>query len=116
MVQESRIPIPEAVRLRYPFPTHETTNPVTATVATTVTQVARNNPKRVELLLVNLSANRGFIYFDTQVSTTRGIPVGADGGFVQLSWEEDGELVIREVWAINQNLAGTWLFLEVERV
>ena len=107
---------PELVKEEFKGPTRPVINPVTDTVATTATMILKNNPDRLAWLIVNLSANRGYIGFDRQVAPTRGIPVEASGGIVISNWREDGELVIHEVHAINLVAAGTWYIVEVERV
>ncbi len=89
-------------------------NPVTATVATTATRVFQNNPNRLLWLAINLSANDGFVAWSSSVSSTRGIRVGANGGFAESWYQEDGELVFQEVWALNNTASGTWFFVEVE--
>jgi len=91
-------------------------NPVTDTVGTTATLSLRNNPDRIFWLIVNLSGNNGYIGWDTQVSSTKGLFIAGNGGFVSASIEEDGELVIYDVWAINQNAPGTYMIVEVERI
>ena len=107
---------PELVKELFKGPTHAPVNPVTDTVLTTATLILRNNPDRLACLIVNLSANRGHIGFDRQVSPTRGIPVEASGGLVIMNWREDAELVIQEIFARNQVAAGTWYIVEVERL
>jgi len=97
------------------FPTRLVINPVTNTVETTATQILKNNPDRIFWLVVNLSGNNGFLGWDTLVSSTRGLFIAANGGFVSAMIEEDGELVIYEVWAINQNAPGPYLVVEVMR-
>jgi len=97
------------------FPTRLVINPVTDTVLTTATRLLTNNPDRIFWLIVNLSGNNGYLGWDTQVSSTRGLFIAANGGFVSAMIEEDGELVIYEVWAINQNAQGTYLVVEVMR-
>lgn len=106
---------PKLVRDLFKGSTRPVINPVTDTVGLTATQILKNNPDRLAALIVNLSANRGFIGFDRQVSTTRGIPVEASGGLVIFNWQEDGELVIQAVFAINLVAVGTWYIVEVER-
>jgi len=97
------------------FHTAPKENPVTDTVATTPTKILNNNPDRIFALIVNLSLNRGWIGFSSQVASTRGIPIAGNGGFVSLNVEEDGELVIYEVWALNENASGTYYIVEVMR-
>ena len=105
----------EISRERFKGPTRPVVNPITDTVQTTATKILNNNPDRLAVVIVNLSANRGFIGFDRQVGPTRGIPVEASGGVVTMNVEEDGETVGYEIHAINQVAAGKWYILEIER-
>jgi len=105
--------IPAATRLG--FPTRPVINPVTNTVATTPTEILRNNPDRIFWLAVNLSDYKGYVGWDREVASTKGIPVPASGGFVSASIEEDGELTIHPVYAINETASGTWYIVEIER-
>ena len=105
--------IPAEQRLGYP--TRPIVNPVTDTVKTTATLILRNNPDRIFWLAVNLSGNKGYIGWDAQVSSTRGIPIAGNGGFVSCTLEEDGELTIHEVWAVLENAQGTFYIVEIER-
>lgn len=105
--------IPAEQRLGYP--TRPIVNPVTDTVGTTATLILRNNPDRIFWLAVNLSSNKGYIGWDAQVSSTRGIPIAGNGGFVSCTLEEDGELTIHEVWAVLENAAGIFYIVEIER-
>lgn len=57
-------------------------NPVTATVGTAATLMLREDAKRYSWGFVNLSATPMFLFFDGEVSTTRGIFVAANGGQV----------------------------------
>jgi len=106
--------IPAVKRLG--FKTRLVINPVTETVATTATEILRNNPDRIFWLVVNLSGNNGYVGWDNAVSSTRGLLVAANGGFVSANIEEDGELVIYPVYAVNLNAAGTYMIVEVERI
>jgi len=103
-------------RAKIGFPSRPIINPVTDTVATTPTLILRNNPDRIFWLIVNLSANNGYMGWDTLVSSTRGLLVAANGGFVSASIEEDGELVIQEVYAVNLAAQGTYMIVEIERI
>jgi len=109
-------PQPIPARAKTGFPTRLVINPVTDTVGTSPTLILRNNPDRIFWLVVNLSGNNGYLGWDTLVSSTRGLFIAANGGFVSANIEEDGELVIYDVWAVNLNAAGTYLVVEVERV
>jgi hypothetical protein len=91
------------------------TNPVTATVGTTATLILRNNPDRIFWLTINLSANKGYVGWNSDVSSSKGIPIAPSGGYVSCSLEEDGELTIHEVYAILENASGTFYTIEIER-
>jgi len=81
-------------------------------VQITVTDILLNDPDRFSWILTNLSANRGFLWFDREVSASRGIPIEASGGVVSSFWEEDGELTTYAVFGINEVAAGTWSIVE----
>jgi len=106
-------PIPAQQRLG--FPTRVIINPVTDTVGTTPTLIFRNNPERIQWLAINMSGNKGYIGWSSDVSSTKGIPVSPYGGFVMCTLEEDGELTIYEVYAVLENAEGPWYFIEIER-
>jgi len=86
--------------------------PNVVSVATTVTDILKNDPDRFSWIITNLSANRGFLWFDREVSSSRGIPIEASGGVVTSFWEEDGELTTYAVFGINEVAAGTWSIVE----
>jgi len=98
---------------RLGFKTRPRINPVTNTVNTTATKILNNNPDRIFWLVVNLSSNKGYVGWDSEVSSSRGIPIAANGGYVSASIEEDGELVIHEVHAVNENAAGAYYTVEI---
>jgi hypothetical protein len=68
-------------------------NPVADEVDIAVTQVLASNPKRVGLLILNLSANTIYIAPDENVSAARGILLAANGGSVSMKWDHDFEVV-----------------------
>jgi len=103
-------------RAKVGFPSRPVINPVTNTVATTPTLILKNNPDRIYWLIVNLSPNDGYAGWDPTVSPTRGMLIPANGGYASASIEEDGELVIHEVYAVNLNAVGTWYIVEIERI
>lgn len=89
-------------------------DPVTSTVATTVTQILKNNPDRFTYTIVNLTAYAVYVAFDRQVSTSRGILITANGGSLTISAKEDGELVGYEVFAISNSSASTIFIVVTE--
>jgi len=109
-------PTPIPARAKVGFPSRPVINPVTNTVDTTPTLILRNNPDRIFWLIVNLSANNGYVGWDTQVSSSRGLFIAGNGGFISANIEEDGELVIQEVYAVNLGASGTYMIVEVEKI
>jgi len=97
------------------FPSRPVVNPVTDAVAITATKILAQNPERVFWMIINLSVNKGYVGWDPQVSSTRGIPIAPNGGYVSCTAEEDGELVIHEVYAVNENASGTYYIVEIVR-
>ena len=100
---------------RFGFPTRAVENPVTDTVKTTSTEILKNNPDRVFWLAVNLSDNEGYLALSRDVSASKGIRLDANGGFVSMSADVDGEAVAYAVYAINITAQGTWYILEIEK-
>jgi len=103
----------EIIRERFKGPTKPL--PRDVTVQTTVTDIMPNSPDRFGWQIVNLSANRGYIGFDREVSATHGTPIEASGGIISATWEEDGEMTTYAVFGINQVAAGSWYVLEQVR-
>lgn len=92
---------------KFGIKTRSYSDPVTPTVATTVTQILKNNPDRLAYTIINLTAYSIYIAFDREVSTTRGILIPASGGSLSMSADEDGELVGYEVFAISATSTST---------
>ena len=90
------------------------TNPLgVASIGTTAVKVLSNNPNRFEWTFSNLSPNTIYLFFDSTVSTSNGYVASPSGGFVRCYWEEDGERVGYEVWAIANGAASSFLVEEI---
>ena len=76
-------------------------NPIVDEVTTTVVMVLGNNPNRLAYTIVNLSDTDCFMAFDTNVSSTHGILLTANGGSMSLRIEEDFELTCWAVYGIS---------------
>ena len=76
-------------------------NPITASIPTTVTQILRNDPKRLTLVIINLSANSVYVAPNNRVATTNGIYLVPNGGAVSLLYRDDYQLCTSEWWAIS---------------
>jgi len=78
----------------------EEVNPVTSTVGTSVTQILREDPNRIAVVIINLGTNSLYIGFDREVSSSRGILLSANGGSYTAFWKEDFTLCARAMYAI----------------
>lgn len=96
---------------RWGVPSHSVENPVTDTAGAGVTSIARNNPGRFELLIVNYDTVLMRAAPSGQVSATRGIPLEPGGGFAILTADDDGESVGYE-WFVYSAAGGTLYVLE----
>lgn len=94
--------------------TRPVVNPVTDTVGTTATKILLNNPDRFSWLVVNLSADRGYLGWDPTVGAAKGVPIEANGGTVSMYWQEDGEVVCYELYAVNEVASGKYIIVELE--
>lgn len=89
----------------------ETFERETATTAGVVSaRLMRQNPNRIAFILYNLSANILYINPITTPSSTNGIRLGPNGGFVSMYYREDFTLVGRE-WSIIADVAGSAYYL-----
>ena len=104
----------EYIKNRFGMSTRTVINPLTNAVATSVTKIAQNNADRLALTIVNVGANDVYIGFDAETSASRGIFVGANGGSLTLTVEEDFELITNNVYAISVGVASTIYVVEVE--
>lgn len=89
---------------------------INLTVATTVTELFGNNPKRLFWIATNISSNNGVIAFERQVAVGAGFQIAQAGGFMSMDVQDDGEGVTYAVYAINQVAAGLWYGFEIERI
>ena len=64
-------------------------SPLTTDIDTTAKEIWRQDPNRIGLLFVNLSANDVFFNIRPDVSTTNGIQLVGSGDSLVLSWKED---------------------------
>jgi hypothetical protein len=91
----------ERLRERYfGAPTRVSINPEASLVGTTPVRILGYRPKRTMALVVNLSTNTVYIGFDSEVSSSRGIPVASSGGSVGFTYQEDGDLVGQAMYAV----------------
>jgi len=70
------------------------------TATTSAAQLVENNADRVALIIFNLGANDVFIAFNSGVSSTNGIKLVANGGFVTLTLRDDYTIQSYNFWFI----------------
>ena len=73
----------------------------------------QNNPDRLALVFVNLSANPIYLGLSNLVSAANGIYVGPNGGSVTMYWQEDFQMVGWAWWCIAPAGASACYSLEV---
>jgi len=89
----------EFVFLKFGGHTTVRRNPGSTSITTTASKIFKNNPQRVQLVIVNLGSSRIFIDSAESVSSTLGIPIDP-GGSIVVSADEDGEDVGRDWWGV----------------
>lgn len=73
----------------------------TATIGASVGLLVKGNPNRVGLTFTNNGAATVYILPFNDVSTTKGIAIGASGGSIGLNWDTDFELISRPWYAVS---------------
>jgi hypothetical protein len=84
------------------------------TVAASATAVLGNDPERVLLVLVNLSATNIYIGLNEAVGAANGILLSANGGNLEMEVENDLTLPIRALWGVA-DIAGASLYTLILR-
>jgi hypothetical protein len=85
-------------------------------VATTVTRIVGNNPRRVQLTLYNRGVSNVDIDYVSTITAGAGIPLTASSGIAASTIEDDGEVIIQEVYGIATGAASSVFIVEVIRV
>ncbi len=99
---------------RFGGPTTSRTS--TVTVATTVTRIVGNNPRRVSVTVYNRGANNVDIDYVATVTAGGGIPLTGSSGVMQSTIEDDGEAVVQELYGIATAASSSVFVVEVLRV
>lgn len=83
----------------------------TLTVGTTSVQAGKLSNQRVAITFGNCGANLIVVGLSPAVTSTSGYPV-APNGFLSFTWYLDGELVMRDFWAISGTASQTLYIAE----
>ena len=85
----------------------------TVNVSTTPTKVLDVDGDRLFVIIVNLGPYHAYLAPTGAVSTTLGIKISAQGGNMTLDVDEDGDLVVREWYAVAETGTTTLYVLEI---
>lgn len=96
----------------YGLRTTEIENPIVSSVGVTPIKIAGNNPNRVSLVIVNLSANNLYISLTVGVSATNGMFIAPNGGSIVLQYDKDFMMVTRDIYAVAAGAASSIYVLE----
>ena len=88
----------------------------TVSVATSVTRIVGNNPRRVQLTMYNRGVNNVDIDYVSSVTAGAGIPLTGSSGVAAATIEDDGEAVINEIYGIATTATSSVFVVEVIRV
>lgn len=89
---------------------------VVESIGTTQSEVLRNNPERVFVLFVNLSANTMYVGYDDAVGSARGIVLAPNGGTYQVDVEEDFTIPVHAHHVISTGVTSNLYVLTVRRI
>ena len=87
-------------------------NPESSQMGTSEARILRNNPNRIQFILVNLSINAMYILPKSGVSATKGIRIPSGGGAVTVWWKEDADMVSYEWFGIASGAGSDYLLIE----
>lgn len=94
--------------------TRPVTHDITTGGAASITEAVPNNPDRLMLTIINLSANDVYAAPDTEPSITHGILLQSGGGTLSLQADADGALVGYD-WHLYDAVGASVLFaIEME--
>jgi len=85
----------------------------TVSLGDAAAEVAPNNPDRLGLLIVNLSANSVYLALDNSVAATKGILLVPTGGSATFSIEDDFQMVGWAIWGIATGADSPLYVIEV---
>jgi len=106
MVEPSVRSVYELLERQYGVKLDFEENPVTASVGVTDAVILKNNPRRIALVIINLSANTVYIRPGVlAASATAGIVLIPSGGSVTLNCQEDFHLPALEWHAVASGAA-----------
>ena len=88
-------------------------NSVTASVGTSAEIIARQSAGRVALMIVNLSSNSLYVGPFSDVASTKGYALSAQGGFLNSEWRSDLVLPSLEWAAVASGSSSAIMVVEI---
>lgn len=85
------------------------------TVGTDVQELLGGDPERVQVVVVNLSANTVFIGWRSTVSAANGVRLGANGGSASFNADDDATLPTRQLFGVATGAASQIYILTLRR-
>lgn len=92
--------VAELLKERFGIGTYTKASDPTATVGTSATEILDNDPNRLAVVIVNLSANDLYIGWDLDVDTDHGIYLSPSGGSFSITFEDDFMLPTQKMYAL----------------
>ena len=85
-------------------------------IGTSISSVLGNDPERVSFFLMNLSANVIYLSTDQNPSSSNGIQLTANGGFLGFNAKDDQILSTLGFWGVASAASSNLLVLEQRRI
>jgi hypothetical protein len=109
------MPLADLLLRQFGVKTEPVENPLGVTsIGTTAERILSNNPNRLAWIVINLSANIVYLALKSDVSSSKGIRLNANGGEASMIWSEDFQAVSYEVYAVASGASSAIYVLEVQ--
>lgn len=102
----------DLIKTRFGIETRNVESPVGSVVGVASAPLLPNNPDRVALVIINLSANLIYISPQDPAGAANGIRLDANGGWRSLVWDEDFELISHQWFAIAAGAGSAVFWIE----
>lgn len=106
-----RNPVGDLSYQRFGHSTRQKTS--SGTVGTTAAPILKANPNRLALIIHNNSASDFYVSFEPDVSSSKGFLVSANGGDFRAKFEDYGEAVTDDLYAVSGSAGLSATMLEV---
>ncbi len=107
------MPLKDLLMERFKVRTRAVENPKITSLGTTAKQVLGNNPNRLGFLIINLSTNVIYLSLRSEVSSSYGIRLDANGGSFAAIWDEMFDPTAWAWWGVADGAASAIYSLEI---